>query len=663
MLDFWVKFKEIELYVKHEVDNPIIIDEIFLLTIGEGDVEGVEVDREDDDEGVKSDGEGDLEKVESGGKGDVGEVQADGKGVSATGIEVDKDIGMESGGHISLGSTVGEDNNSEVAGNEYASDFATSDGVDNVADEYVGDFATSDRVDNVADKYAGDFATSDGLDNVAATHSGEEEDGNETEVWDSDEHGSLVEFDEDKEHEDGERRRSKFPLYNDELKFSLGMLFKDGKQFKSAIRKYSKECRRQLKFIKNEPKRVVVRCITSPNCPWRIRASYSPIAKCLQIKTFQDEHYCSVSFKNKMVTAAMIAQHFEATINDHLKMKLREIQRRSLEKKDKDVYDNLMKKFPKMWTRAFLGTTCKSDIVDNNLCEAFNSNIVEARFKSIIRMLEDIRTKIMTRKYKKGSYQNYGPLVKAKFDANKKDCVEWQLIWNGENGCELRKGSYQYTVDLSQRICSCRSWQISGIPCSHACAAMYHLRLQPDEYLHEYYHIDTYKKAYSFPMQPINGLHDCEKTGIQPVLPPIERKMPGRPKKNRRMAKDEPKKLKPGHLSRKGLLMTCTHCGQHGHNKRSCTNSKQQDAQPPKQKGKYSIKRSTTLDKSKGNLPFFASSRTTRSMTTTSCQDGTGQTSSTPKSRNNKRKAHLDHLGTQESVTENTSKSSLFCFE
>ncbi|TYG99713.1 hypothetical protein ES288_A10G217500v1 [Gossypium darwinii] len=283
-------FKEIELYVEHEVDNPIIVDETFLLTTGEGDVEGLEVHGEGDDEGVESDGEDDLEKVESGGEGDVGEVQADGEGVSAS----------ESGGHISLGFIVGEDNDSEVAANEYAGDFVTSDGVNNVADEYVGDFATLDGVDNVADEYADDFATSDRLDNVAAART-REEDGNQTKVWDSDEHGSLVESDEDEEHEDGERMRSKFPLYNDKLKFSLRMLFKDGKQFKSAIRKYSKECRKQLKFIKNEPKRVV---------------------------TFQDKHHCSVSFKNKMVTADMIAQHFEATIKDHPKMKLREIQRR-----------------------------------------------------------------------------------------------------------------------------------------------------------------------------------------------------------------------------------------------------------------------------------------------------------------------------------------------
>ncbi|MBA0747687.1 hypothetical protein Gogos_004581, partial [Gossypium gossypioides] len=627
-----------------------------------------EVDGEGDDEGIESNGEGDLEKVESSWESDVGEVQADGEGVSATSIEVDKDIGMESGGHISLGSTDGENNDSEVTADEYAGDFVTSDGVDNIADEYAGDFTTSDR-----------------LDNVVASRSGEEEDGNDTEVWDSDEHGSLVGSNEDEEHEDGKRKKEE----------------QDGKQFKSAIRKYSKECRRQLKFIKNEPKRVVLRCIASPNFLWRIRASYSPVAKCLQIKTFQDEakkivkekmagndkkefgllwdyahelrskmprstikmavqrvkadslpHFkryyvcfdalksgwktgcrplirldgCFLkgSFKNEFLTAVgihannqmfPIAWGFEITIPDILpRVEHRNCARHvfangsgrklgkfyecdfwqivkcttervwedlcsTLEKKNKDAYDNLMKKSPKMWTRAFLWTTCKTNIVDNNLCEAFNSIIVEARFKSIIRMLEDIRTKMMTRIVQKRKLcnrwkQNYGPLVKAKFDANKKDCVEWQLIWSGENGCELRKGSYQYTVDLSQRICSCKSWQINGIPCSHACAALYHLGLQPDEYLHEYYHNDTYKKAYSFSMHPINGPYDWEKTGIQPVLPPIEKKMLGRPKKNRRMAKDEPKKLKLGHLRRKGLLMTCTQCDQHDHNKRPCPNSK-----------------------------------------------------------------------------------------
>ncbi|MBA0734306.1 hypothetical protein Gogos_018236 [Gossypium gossypioides] len=71
--------------------------------------------------------------VKSIGEGDVRGVQADGKGVSATGIEVDEYGGVESGGNISLGSTIRGDNYDEVAANEYAGDFVTSDGVDNVA--------------------------------------------------------------------------------------------------------------------------------------------------------------------------------------------------------------------------------------------------------------------------------------------------------------------------------------------------------------------------------------------------------------------------------------------------------------------------------------------------------------------------------------------------
>ncbi|MBA0790733.1 hypothetical protein Gohar_015364, partial [Gossypium harknessii] len=411
----------------------------------------VEATREGDVEGVEAAEEGDVEGIEVVREGDVEKVKDDREGVTTAQFEADEFGGEESGGHMSLGSTVGEDNDSG---------FRLSVGHENAAD----------------------FVTLVGEDNVAAATYGEEEleavlDENETKVWDSDEHGCLVGSDKDEEHEDGERM--------------------------TTIQNYSKDCRRQLKFLKNEPKRVV-------------------------IKTFQEKLNCLVSFKNKIVTVAMIAQHFKATIKDHLKMKLREIQRiyasemhnyvqelrsRMPSSTIKVVVQRVIadspphfksefltvvrrdannQMFPIAWdvvevdcidlwgleiaisdilTRiehrncernvfanwsgkklgksfefnfwkimkstiereSFLGATCKSDLVDNNLCEAFNSSIVEARFKSIIRMLEDIGTKMMTRIVQKkklynGWKQNYGPPVKAKFDANKKDYVEWQLI-------------------------------------------------------------------------------------------------------------------------------------------------------------------------------------------------------------------------------------------
>ncbi|MBA0747688.1 hypothetical protein Gogos_004581, partial [Gossypium gossypioides] len=284
----------------------------------------------------ESNGEGDLEKVESSWESDVGEVQADGEGVSATSIEVDKDIGMESGGHISLGSTDGENNDSEVT----------------------------------ADEYAGDFVTSDRLDNVVASRSGEEEDGNDTE------------------------KTGCRPLIRLDGCFLKGS-FKN--EFLTAVGIHANNQMFPIAWVVVE-----VECTDS----WAWFLSLLSTDLGLEYKF----GYTIISDQQKIVkcTTERVWEDLCST----------------LEKKNKDAYDNLMKKSPKMWTRAFLWTTCKTNIVDNNLCEAFNSIIVEARFKSIIRMLEDIRTKMMTRIVQKRKLcnrwkQNYGPLVKAKFDANK----------------------------------------------------------------------------------------------------------------------------------------------------------------------------------------------------------------------------------------------------
>ncbi|KAL4323348.1 hypothetical protein GQ457_11G020680 [Hibiscus cannabinus] len=200
----------------------------------------------------------------------------------------------------------------------------------------------------------------------------------------------------------------------------------------------------------------------------------------------------------------------------------------------------------KKWTKAFQGLHATSDIVDNNMCEAFIYSIIEARYKSIITMLEEIRVKIMTRIVEKRQFistwkYNYGILIKKKFDVIKKDNVSWRMVWNREGGCEVKKGRKQYLVNLNEKTCSCRRWQLCGIPCQHACCAIWHTDGVSDDYLHSCYLKDTYIKAYSYALQPKNGFHDWKKSGIEAVLPPIEREMPGRPKKNRRKAKDEPK--------------------------------------------------------------------------------------------------------------------------
>ena len=64
---------------------------------------------------------------------------------------------------------------------------------------------------------------------------------------------------------------------------------------------------------------------------------------------------------------------------------------------DLTAWKFLEKKDPKHFCRFFFKATVKCDSIDNNMAKMFNGSTVEARFKPIITMLEDIFEFIMTR--------------------------------------------------------------------------------------------------------------------------------------------------------------------------------------------------------------------------------------------------------------------------
>ena len=75
-------------------------------------------------------------------------------------------------------------------------------------------------------------------------------------------------------------------------------------------------------------------------------------------------------------------------------------------------------------------------------------------------------------------------------------------------------------------------------------------------------------RTYSFLINPINGPNLWAKTPYDPLLPPKEKRQPGRPKTKRIKEPDEPQN--PYKLRRTCLVMKCKKCGQPGHNIRSC---------------------------------------------------------------------------------------------
>jgi hypothetical protein len=113
---------------------------------------------------------------------------------------------------------------------------------------------------------------------------------------------------------------------------------------------------------------------------------------------------------------------------------------------------------------------------------------------------------------------------------------------------------------------------MTSIPCSHAISAILHNSSKPEQYLHQYYSVENYKKAYDPMIYPVPSEDQWVRTGQDEVDPPIIRPTPGRLKKNRRRGPDEPKN--PYCMRKCGVTMRCSKCKAVGHNARTCTRRK-----------------------------------------------------------------------------------------
>lgn len=238
------------------------------------------------------------------------------------------------------------------------------------------------------------------------------------------------------------------------------------------------------------------------------------------------------------------------------------------------ICEDLLKYDKEYWCRAYFREDSKCDVIENNMCETFNSWIVGPRHKSVITMLEEIRHKIMNktiemRKFAETWVTDIAPMARMILEENKALSRRCKVMWNAEHGFEVDEGVYRFIVDFRTMTCTCRSWMLRGIPCQHAVCAFYDREMDPDDYVAHWYRKETFLKAYQHFIQPIPNMKMWSDSTNPSIEPPEPKPMPGRPKRCRRKAKDEPRK-KHGKLSKKGVKMTCSNCQQTGHNKSGC---------------------------------------------------------------------------------------------
>jgi hypothetical protein len=144
----------------------------------------------------------------------------------------------------------------------------------------------------------------------------------------------------------------------------------------------------------------------------------------------------------------------------------------------------------------------------NNLCECFNSYIIKAWDKPILTMLEMIRKKLMRRYQKKrqGIREYVGewyPKIVAKLEQCGKDAAECTAHYAGDGLYEVECSYGTFVVDLAHRTCGCMQLDMTGIPCPPAISAILHNSSKPEQYLHQYYSVENYRKAYDPMIYPV----------------------------------------------------------------------------------------------------------------------------------------------------------------
>lgn len=188
-------------------------------------------------------------------------------------------------------------------------------------------------------------------------------------------------------------------------------------------------------------------------------------------------------------------------------------------------------------------------------------------------LLEALRRQIMCRIYTKKQWiEKYAgkvcPRIQDKLDVIKNKSLQFECYLSADGRWEVTVEDKGWFVDLRNHTCSCREWSLTGIPCLHATCAILQERKHPEDFTSDYYSIDMYKRAYCYSINPIPDHSQWKSDNSQVILPPVFKNQPGRPKKVRNKGADE---ISVGdRVTRKGLIQTCSNCGDTTHNRRKC---------------------------------------------------------------------------------------------
>ncbi|XP_034706920.1 uncharacterized protein LOC117930390 isoform X2 [Vitis riparia] len=231
-----------------------------------------------------------------------------------------------------------------------------------------------------------------------------------------------------------------------------------------------------------------------------------------------------------------------------------------------EAHNWLIQSEPMNWANAFFqGARYKH--MASNFGELFYSWASEAHELPITQMVDVIRGKIMELFFTRRTDSNQWmtrltPSMEEKLEKETVKVRPLQVLLSGGNTFEVRGDTIE-VVDIDHWDCSCKGWQLTGLPCCHAIAVISCIGQSPYEYCSRYFTTESYRLTYSESVHPIPNVDrpmekDSSLVAVT-VTPPPTRRPPGRPTTKRFGSQEVVKRQ-----------LQCSRCKGVGHNKSTC---------------------------------------------------------------------------------------------
>ncbi|CAI9107687.1 OLC1v1007101C1 [Oldenlandia corymbosa var. corymbosa] len=231
---------------------------------------------------------------------------------------------------------------------------------------------------------------------------------------------------------------------------------------------------------------------------------------------------------------------------------------------------------PRLWATAhFEGK--RFGQLTANVAESLNPWLLEASALPLIQMMECIRRQLMTwfNERREASIEWTSVLVPSA-ERRVSEAIEkaraFHVLRGSEADFQVISLEGNNTVDIRNRHCTCGAWQLQGLPCAHAVAALLSCRQNVHRFTESCFTIASYRKAYSQTIHPIpdrtlwkemEGDTQTDDNSLHMIVnPPKSLRPPGQPRK-RRARSDEQGRVK--------RVVHCSRCNQTGHFRTTCS--------------------------------------------------------------------------------------------